>query len=208
MTGRTDRTGRTGGTGRTGRRPGKPDTRRQVLDAAAARFAADGYERTTVRAVAADAGVDPALVHRFFGAKEQLFVAALRLPLSPADLVAALSAGPHGDRGPRVVRTFLEVWDHPEASARLRAVLRSALTDERAARMLREFLLEALLVPLAEAVAPDRVRLRAGLVGSQLVGLATLRFVLAVEPLASAPPSALEAAVGPTVQRYLTGPLT
>lgn len=193
--------------GRTGRRPGKPDTRRQILDAAAARFAEDGYERTTVRAIAADAGVDPALVHRFFGAKEQVFVAALRLPLSPAELVAALTAGPEDDLGPRVVRAFLGVWDRPDTSARLRAVVRSALTDERAARMLREFLLEALLVPLAGRVAPDHVRLRASLVGSQLVGLATLRFVLAVEPLASAPRVTLEAALGPTVQRYLTGPL-
>lgn len=193
--------------GRTGRRPGSPDTRRQILDAAAARFAADGYERTTVRAVAADAGVDPALVHRFFGTKEQVFVAALRLPLAPGELVAALTAGPDEDLGGRVVRTFLDVWDRPEASARLHAVLRSALTDERAERMLREFLLEALLVPLAEHAAPDQVRLRAGLVGSQLVGLATLRFVLAVEPLASAPPATLEAALGPTLQRYLTGRL-
>lgn len=121
--------------------------------------------------------------------------------------MAALTAGPDEDLGRRVVRTFLDVWDRPDAGARLHAVLRSALTDERAARMLREFLLEALLVPLAEHVAPDQVRLRASLVGSQLVGLATLRFVLAVEPLASAPPTVLEASLGPTVQRYLTGRL-
>lgn len=193
--------------GRTGRRPGNPDTRAEILQAAAARFAAHGYERATVRAIAADAGVDPALVHRFFGSKQDVFVAALRLPFTPATVVARLLDGSPKDVGTRVVSTFLSVWDQPGAGDRLRAVLRSATTEEHGARMLREFLLDALLVPLTEGVAPDRARYRASLAAAQMVGLAMLRFVLVVDPLASAEPSALAAAYGPSVQHVLTGAL-
>lgn len=192
---------------RTGRRAGTSGTRDAILASARKLFAEAGYHGAGIRPIAADAGVDAALVHHYFGTKQALFAAALDVPVDPADVVAGMCAGDPGEIGQRLVRAFLGLWDSPAGQPRIRALLRSAVTDEAAARMLREFLVDAVLGPVAAAYAPDRADLRATLVGSQMLGLAVMRYIIDFEPLAGADPQTVVAAVGPTVQRYLTGPL-
>jgi AcrR family transcriptional regulator len=190
---------------RTGRRPGVSGTREAILDGARRAFAEQGYQRATIRGVAELAGVDPALVHHYFGTKQDLFVAAVQLPINPVpQLMAVLGEDP--DRtGERIVEVFLSVWDHAADRSPLLALIRSAVGDERAAAMLREFITEEVLGQLAHRLGSPDARLRATLVGSQLIGLAMARYIVRVEPLASAPAAELAAAVGPTLQRYLTG---
>jgi AcrR family transcriptional regulator len=192
---------------RTGRRPGPNRTRAAILDAARAAFAERGYEAVSMRAVARDAGVDAALVHRFHGSKEDLFVAAMELPISPGRLVPALLAEGVDGLGERLVRTLLELFDRPAAFAPFLALIRGAASNDHAAAMLREFLTREVLGRLAAAASPDRPELRASLAGSQIVGLAMARYVVAVPPLATTDRDTVVACVGPAIQRYLTGPL-
>jgi AcrR family transcriptional regulator len=192
---------------RTGRRPGPNRTRAAILDAARAAFAERGYEAFSMRAVARDAGVDAALVHRFHGSKEDLFVAAMELPISPGRLVPALLAEGVDGLGERLVRTLLELFDRPAAFAPFLALIRGAASNDHAAAMLREFLTREVLGRLAAAASPDRPELRASLAGSQIVGLAMARYVVAVPPLATTDRDTVVACVGPAIQRYLTGPL-
>jgi AcrR family transcriptional regulator len=192
---------------RTGRRPGPTRTRAAILDAARRAFAERGYEAVSIRAVARDAGVDPALVHRFHGSKESLFVAAMELPVSPGVLVAgALAQGVDGV-GERIVAALLAVFDTPGSFAPLLALVRGATSSEQAAGMLREFVTREVLGRVAAVASPDRPELRASLAGSQVIGLAMARYVVKVPPLASEDPATVAACVGETVQRYLTGPL-
>ena len=191
-------------TTRTGRRPGGGDSRGDILTAARASFAEKGYDATSLRSVARAAGVDPALVHRFFGGKPSLFAAAMDLPADPGTLVRGMLAEGLDGIGERIVRTFIGVWDSPPAQERLVALLRAGVAGAEAAEVLRGFLTEAVLGPVAEVTGRADGRLRASLVGSQLVGLAVARYVLRLEPLASAPADDVVRAVGPTLQRYLT----
>ena len=192
---------------RTGRRPGVSGTREAILDAARRAFAEQGYQHATIRGVADLAGVDPALVHHYFGTKQELFVAAVQLPVNPVEqLMAVLDQDP-GQAGRRMVETFLSVWDHAATQNPLLALIRSAVGDEHAAAMLREFITEEVLGQIAHRLGSADARLRASLVGSQIIGLAMARYIVKVEPLASAPPTQVVAAVGPTLQRYLTGDL-
>ncbi len=133
------------GSGRPGRRPGPSQTREAVLGAARRLFAERGYEKTTIRAIGREADVDAALVHHFFGTKEQVFVAAMAFPFDPADLIREVVCGPREGLAQRLVRFFLSVWRDPEARAPFVAILRSATTNEQAAAMLREFISSALL---------------------------------------------------------------
>ncbi len=188
-----------------GRRRAGEDTRGALIAAAREAFAEHGYDGATVRGIAARAGVDAAMVNHWFGGKEALFTAVLDLPLDPAQVLPELLEGDPADIGERVVRRFLGIWD-ATGGVPLAAVIRSVAGHEAAARMLREFVTRVLLVRLA-AVAPDRAELRATLVGSQLIGLGMARYVVRIEPLASASVDEVVAAVAPTVQRYLTGPL-
>jgi len=192
---------------RTGRRPGGGGTRDAILDAARETFAERGYDGATVRVVAARAGVDPALVHHYFGTKDALFAAAMELPFDPAAVVPVLLGPGLDGLGERLVRFFLRVWDEPAPRARIQAILSSALTYEAAATLLREFVTREILGRVAAAVAAPDAELRASLVGSQLVGLGILRYLVRVEPLASADTETVVAAVAPTIQRYLTGEL-
>ena len=187
--------------GRTGRRPGPNRTRAAILEAARAAFAERGYDAVSMRGVARDAGVDPALVHRFHRSKEELFVAAMALPVSPSRLVAELLADGVDDVGERLVRAFLELFDRPEAFAPFLALLRGAVSNERAAALLREFIAREALGRLAAAASPDRPELRASLAGSQVVGLAMARWVLGVPPLAATDRETVVACVGPAIQR-------
>lgn len=192
---------------RTGRRPGKADTRGEILSAARGEFAARGYTGATIRAIAGSAGVDPALVHHYFDTKRQLFVAAMQLPFEPAEIVDAALRGDPAGAGERIARKLLEVWETDDGRTTTQALLRSALTDDQHLRMMREFMVGTVLSPMAAALAPDRQQLRATLLASQVVGLAMARYVVAAEPLASADPGTVVAAVAPTLQRYLTGDL-
>jgi AcrR family transcriptional regulator len=190
----------------TGRRPGNPDTREAVLAAARAAFAEKGYDGATIRGIAAAAGVDPALVHHYFGNKDKLFLAAVEAPADPEDLLPEVLAGGPEDLGRNLLRMFLRVWDGPARPAGL-ALVRSAVGSEWTAKLLREFLVARVLrrvvgtldLPQAERDA------RGALVGSQLIGLVMARYVLKLEPIASAPAAELVEAVAPTLQRYLTG---
>ncbi len=193
---------------RTGRRPGNPATRDAILDAARAAFAQRGFDGTTIRAIATEAGVDPALVHHYFGSKDQLFLAAMQAPIDPRELLPKVLAGDREGLGERLVRMFVAVWDSPAGAAGV-ALLRSAVSNEWTARLLREFLTTQVLRRVLDHldVDPAEVPLRGSLVASQLIGLALMRHVVRLEPVASAAPETLVAMVGPTVQRYLTGEL-
>jgi AcrR family transcriptional regulator len=245
---------------RTGRRTGDSGTREAILAAARTRFGDHGYAGATIRAVAADAGVDPALVHHFFGTKERLFAAAMRLPVIPGELIsAALAPGardPGRSLGEHLLRTVLSAWAVDEVRETFLGLMRSAVTSGQAAAMLREFATDSILGRLAEVAgaagepggfdaagalyaseAPDAVDtagahdadvpsdaggagdapgaadadglaeadFRAALVASQVLGLALTRYVLQLEPLAAASQDDLAAAIGPTLERYLTG---
>lgn len=192
---------------RSGRRPGDSGTREAILAAAKESFAASGYVATTIRGVGRAAGVDPALVHHFFGPKQDLFAAAMDLPVDPAQIVPALLADGVDGLGERLVRMFLLVWDSTPGQGPMLALLRSAAANDQAAAMLREFLTHAMLGPLARAAGRDRPELRASLVGSQMMGLAVARYVVRLDPLATADADAIAPIIGPTVQRYLTGDL-
>jgi AcrR family transcriptional regulator len=193
---------------RTGRRPGDSGTREAILDAARESFAELGFSDTSVRAVAARAGVDQALVHHYFGNKDGLFAAAMELPFDPAAVAPALLEGGVDGLGERLVRFFLEVWEQPASRVRIQAMLRSALTQDAAAELLRDFVTREVLGRVAAAVDVPDAPLRAALVGSQLVGLGMLRYIVRVEPLATADRETVLDAVAPTVQRYLTGKLS
>jgi AcrR family transcriptional regulator len=195
-------------TRRTGRRPGNPDTREAILDAARTTFAERGFDSASIRAIAGTAGVDPALVHHYFGSKDQLFLTAMNIPIDPAQLVPTVLAGDSDGAGERLVRTFLGVWDSPAGTA-AQALLRSAVSNEWTARLLREFVTTQILRRVLEHldVDPAQLPLRGSLVATQMIGLAMMRYVVRLEPVASAAPETLVAAVGPTIQRYLTGPL-
>jgi AcrR family transcriptional regulator len=173
-------------------------TRAAILVAARERFASDGYERATIRAIAADAGIDPSMVMRYYGNKEKLFAAAAEFDLRLPDVTGI----PAGEIGATLARHFLHRWEGDET---LTALLRAAATNEAAAERMRQ-LFGGQLLPVAQAVCPvpgDAPR-RAGLVASQMLGLALCRFVLRLPPVVTM--TAAEAAewVGPTIQRYLT----
>ena len=188
---------------RPGRRAGPTESRADILGAARGLFAERGYDGATIRAIAQEAGVDAALVHHFFGTKEQVFVAAMELPFQPADLLPQLVGGPREQVGERFVRVFLALWRDPERRAPVLALLRSATTNEQAAEMIRQFVTEALLTRLAGALDISPLRVTAA--ASQLVGLAMLRYLVGVEPLASADEEEIVHLVAPTIQRYLDG---
>lgn len=189
---------------RTGRRPGRSTTRAEILAAARASFAELGYDGTSVRGVAAKAGVDPALVHRFFGSKDDLLVAALTVAMKPSERIPELMEGEVSTLGERLFRYFLSIWEEPPSREVLIGMLRSAATNEHAATLLREFISREVLARVAAPLGCKDAELRATLVGSQLVGLAMVRYIVRIDPLASASPETLAAALAPTLQRYLT----
>ncbi len=191
---------------RRGRRPGGADTRAQLLAAARVEFAERGYEGATVRRIAERAGVDAAMVNHWFGGKEALFTASLDIPVTPAQIRAEVVPGDPEQLGERIVERFLTVWD-ATGGGPLAALIQSVAGHEDAAKMLREFVRNVLVGPIVRAVAPDRTDLRESLMASQLIGLGMVRYVLKLEPLASADHALVVAAIAPAVQRYLTGPL-
>jgi AcrR family transcriptional regulator len=189
-----------------GRRPGAPDTRAEVLAAARTSFAEKGFRGTTIRAVAAAAGVDPALVHHYFGSKDDLFLAALEMPVDPRALLAPVMAqGPDG-AGERLLRTFLSVWDDPDIQVQLLAVVRSVLTED-GGRLLKEGFIPVVVGPVLAQLVKDNPEVRIPLVASQVVGLIVTRYLLALPPMAEMPAEDVVARIGPVLQHYLTGDL-
>lgn len=188
---------------RTGRRPGSPATREAILDAARHAFGTRGYRAATVRLVAEEAGVDPALVVHYFGTKEGLFVAALEFPIRPSEVFGDLDRLGAAEASQRVVRTFLGVLAGERSRDAFLALVRSAVADEAVAAMLREFVTEEFLALVARVSARPDARLRAALVASQLVGFAVLRHVARVDPLVRADDDAVVALVAPLIEELL-----
>lgn len=190
------------------RGPGRPadggDRRTAILDAAREQFAERGYVGASVRAIARQAAVDPALVHHYFGTKEQVFVAAMALPFDPAERLPAVLAGDRDGVGERLVRLFLDAWEQPEFRTPMLGLLRSAITSDQGAAMLREFVGSALLARVAESVGQsDPLRVEAA--AAQMIGAVVLRYVIGIEPLASASVDEVVALLAPAVQRHLVG---
>jgi AcrR family transcriptional regulator len=191
---------------RRGRRPGAPDTRSAILVAARSAFAEKGFAGTTIRAVAAAAGVDAALVHHYFGTKDDLFLAAMELPVDPREVIGpALVGGPEG-AGERLLRAFVSLWDDPEVTPVLVGMVRSAL-QPGGERMLTQGFVPVVLLPVGAALGIDRPEVRMPLLISQVAGLILTRYVIALEPIASMPAEAVVAAYAPVLQHYLTGDL-
>ncbi len=191
---------------RRGRRPGAPDTRAAILAAAREGFAATGFGGTSVRSVAVAAGVDAALVHHYFGSKDDLFIAALELRVDPREaLLPVLEGGPDG-AGERLMRVFVSVWDDPDSRLPLLALLRG-VGEPASQQLLRDGFMRMVLKPIAEALRIDQPERRMSHVASQLLGLVLLRHLLCLEPLASMPADRVVATYAPVLQGYLTGPL-
>ncbi|MEU9744632.1 TetR family transcriptional regulator [Streptomyces niveus] len=181
-----------------------PGARERILEAARTEFAERGYDKTSVRGIAKVAGVDPALVHHYFGTKEEVFGAAIEVSFEPALVIPTLLTGGTDGIGERLARYFIGVWENPVSRAPLLAIVRSALTNDAAAAMLRKFVLRRLLERIAvELDVPDPT-LRAELAASHMIGIALLRYVIKAEPLASVETEEIVRLVAPTLQRYLT----
>lgn len=192
---------------RTGRKPGNSGSREAIVDAARRRFAAQGYEGATIRAIAGDADVDPALVHHYFGSKQRLFAVALELPANPADVIPPLIASEPERAGRRLAHLMLTSWDATVDVSPFIAMTRSMVSDEHVAGMVREFVHSLVLQPVMDALPPPDAELRASLLASQIMGLIVARYILRVEPLASTDIDVVVDAVAPNFQRYLTGAL-
>jgi AcrR family transcriptional regulator len=194
---------------RTGRRPGKQDTREAILRAARDSFAERGYDAASIRAIATSAGVDPALVHHYFGTKEELFLATIESPIDPGAMIPAVLAGGTEEIPQRLVRTFLSVWDNPVTGAAAVALIRSAVQHDLSARMLREFLTSQILRRVLRQIEvdPAEAPMRGALVASQMAGLAMVRYVLKLPPLAGADAETVVALLAPNIRRYLLDPL-
>jgi len=190
-----------------GRRPGSSGTREAILAAAARHFAENGYDRASLRSIAATAGVDHKLIAHFFGSKERLFVAAIGLPLNPAEVLPPILNGDRENVGERIAALLLTILEQPQVHQRLTGVIRGAAGQPEVARMMREFLGRELFARASDLLGSDDGAFRANLASSQIVGLIMARYVIKVEPLASTPPDAVAAAIAPTLQRYLVGPL-
>ncbi|MER7517369.1 TetR family transcriptional regulator [Streptomyces sp. NPDC126499] len=197
---------RRGRPSRTAAEESGPGARERIIEAARAMFAERGYDKTSVRGIAKAADVDPALVHHYFGTKDEVFAAAVEVSFEPATVVPAIVGGPREAIGERLARFFISVWENPATRAPLLAILRSALTHEAAAKVLRGFVLRRLLERIAADLDVPEPKFRAELAASHMIGIAILRYVIQVEPLASADPEAIVAQVSPTLQRYLTQP--
>lgn len=201
------------------RRRGRPvggggGKREEILAAARRVFAAEGFDRATLRTIAGAAQVDPAMVRHYFGDKAGLFRAALHLPLDPAQAIGAIVAAGVDGLGERIVRFFLTVWDLPGGISPFVAFLRGAAGHDESRTMLQEMLDQVLFPTMAKGLAeangtaPEEARLRVVMCGTQLVGLGMARYVIGVEPVASLPVDRLVELYAPTLQRYLEGPLT
>ena len=186
-----------------GRRPGGEDTRSTIIHAARKSFAAKGYDKTSLRGIAREAGVDPALVHHYFDGKAALFAETLDVPVNPAELIDRITAGDVDRLGWRIVETFLGVWEPPERRDALVALVRSSMSSEEAARMLREFLGREVFGRIAASTGASDPMLRGALAASQMIGLVVARYVIKVPALAEATREQIVERIGPVLQQHL-----
>jgi AcrR family transcriptional regulator len=194
-------------TTRMGRRPGESGTKEAIARAARRQFATRGYDRATLRGIAADAGVDVALISHFFGSKQRLFVTVMGIPFSPREVLPEIVGAGIDGAGERLARFILSLLEDPDGRARITGIVRAAASEPEAAGAVRDLITRELIGAFVEHLGVPDAELRATLVGSQVVGLVMARYVVGVEPLASLDPEGVVAAVAPTFQRYLEGPL-
>lgn len=196
-----------GHSGRTGRRPGESGAREAILAAARSQFAAHGYRGATIRGIAAEAGVDPALLRHYFGDKDGLFAEVLELPPEVLPAVREALAGPPDQAGHRLAATYLGLWDDPTTGTIMAATVASVLANPRARQRLLDLIASTDLPGLMPDAPSDEAALRLSLAASHLLGLATARHVIGAPALAELPRDTLVALVAPAIQHYLTGPL-
>jgi AcrR family transcriptional regulator len=189
---------------RTGRRPGESGSRERILATARTHFARDGYDGATIRSIAASARVDGALVMHFFGSKEHLFIEAMRLPEDPVRSIPTLVGPGVEGLGERLAEFFLDQWEGPNGGQFI-ALVRSVATNEKAAEMLRGFISREVLARVVAGLGKDVPKERVALAASHLVGVALLRYIIKLEPLASMDRRALAREVGPVIQQYFSG---
>jgi len=193
------------------KRPGRPagnsNTRDRILGSARELFARNGIKNTSIRAVAAAAGVDSALVHHYFGTKEKLFAAAVHIPIDPMDVIGPLREVPIEELGHRLPSILLALWDS-EVGASFIATLRSVLAGSEV-NLFRTFIQDVIGVEVGSRVdsPPGTGLIRVQFVASQLVGIIMARYILEFEPFASLPAQQIADTVAPNLQRYLTGEL-
>ena len=190
---------------RGGRRPGESGTRAAIAAAARRQFATLGFDRTSMRQVAIEAGVDPALVSHFHGTKQQLFLDVIELPFEPDEVLPAVLEGPRDELGTRIATFVLGVLETQDGRQRVVGLIRAASAEPEAARLIRELLTRELMLPLARAAGTSDPEYRAGLAMSQVVGLVVARYIVGIEPLASAPVDQVVRDVARTIQTHLTG---
>jgi AcrR family transcriptional regulator len=192
--------------GTRGRRRGSPDTREAILAVARRRFLAEGYGPVTMRSIAAEAGVDAALISYFFGSKKGLFGAVLGLVANPPEVLAGALPGDPATLPERVLRALLSAWEHPEGGARLKLLVRAAVQDPELARLLRDLLEREIVGRIAEHVGGPAAGARAGAFGTSLAGLIFVRYIIGVEPVASMTPDELIARLAPGLRAALYPP--
>jgi AcrR family transcriptional regulator len=200
-----------------GRRPGNVDTKGQIVDAAKRVFAAKGYDGASLRAVAREAEVDPALVHHYFDGKASLFVAAMALPFDPRHVpmhehpgAAGPGVGTGSSVGTVVITGFLSMWDHAEGTgSSFASCVAGMAASTDVADAMREFVAERIWEksPVNEGESDDLTRQRRALVSSQLMGLAFIRYILRVPPVSTTTPEEIARWAGPTLDRYMVGPI-
>ncbi|MFJ6027453.1 TetR family transcriptional regulator [Pseudarthrobacter sp. NPDC092424] len=191
-----------------GRRSGTTASRDHILEAARRLFAEHGFEGTSLRQVARAAGVDPAMVHHFFTGKDELFALSVELPADPEQVLSGVVDSDPQRRGELVVRAVLRLWESP-AQPGLVAFIRGTLGSKAKTTLLREMVTRTIISRIIAGLpgTPEELALRGNLVATQMVGLMMVRYVVRLEPLASAPADEVVRLVAPNVQRYLTGPL-
>jgi AcrR family transcriptional regulator len=169
-------------------------------------FAATGFDKTSVREIAAGAGVDPALIRHYFGTKAELFRETMGWPFDPTDIATRIGGGPPGEIGARLTRVFFDAWERPESRAPLMAILRGSATHEESASLVRQFIGGQVYRQLAAVLMGPDAELRIDLAMSQLLGIAYLRHILHVEPIASAPVEEVVRRVAPVITAHLSTP--
>lgn len=189
-----------------GRRAGKPDTRAGILDVARRRFLRDGYQAVTVRSVAAEAGVDVALVSYYFGSKKGLFGAVLALTANPTETIARTMRGDPATFPQRALRDLLALWEDPESGAPLRALIAGTTYDESITDLVRELLEREMIDTIAGRMGGADARKRAGAFCAQIAGIVMTRYILRLEPLASMPLDEIDTIYGPALRVTLFGP--
>lgn len=198
-----------------GRRPGGEDTRAAIIAAARSEFAQRGYDGTSLRGIAREAGVDAKLVHHYFDGKTELFAEVMSFPANPAVLVERIAGAPRSELGETLARVFLTVWDAPEGRERFAAMFAAAAAHEEHARMVREFVGREILHRVVETMKADgmepvrpgeSLEVRVALGAAQLIGMGMLRYVVKVPAVADASVEELVAILGPTLQNHLVPP--